>query len=407
MTQPDRVLIVEHEAWRREGHYMRELEAVAIALRDDDHDVHVLAASRLAIEDEGRTIDGVTVHFVSRWLWFLQRLADRIRSRGARFDSLRRPAIAVSRLIQQPTFLAGVISAQRQLDGVPALIMTRGLRFEWAALLAPRTSRWAVYELAGRPATNGWIPAQVWHIRSRLMEWREASRRRHGGWVRLVCNNDVAAISWQRDHPSVCPAVVPLAGAAAVEPAPKGAARAELGLDPDDVIALAFGRTHNGRDTATVFRAFEGPTAPARLVVAGEGFTVELDKLVAKHPSARFPHVSMFEGTQSDARKHALHSAADYVVLSFTPGLPNDSGSLADAMSYGLPVCCSDPSGPAVLVRQWSLGLLYDAGDASSLRAAAAEMARFRLDEVGRARFIDERSTVRIARRLFELTVRS
>src|SRR5438046_1857546 len=66
--EPTRLLIVEHNAGSRQGHYMKELEANASALHRDRHEVHVLSSAPLAIEAEGRRLENVTVHLVApRW----------------------------------------------------------------------------------------------------------------------------------------------------------------------------------------------------------------------------------------------------------------------------------------------------------------------------------------------------
>jgi glycosyltransferase involved in cell wall biosynthesis len=60
-------------------------------------------------------------------------------------------------------------------------------------------------------------------------------------------------------------------------------------------------------------------------------------------------------------------SAADVAVLSFRDGFRRDSGTLVDAVAWGVPVVCSDRSRVADVVRRHRLGSVFEPGDPTSL----------------------------------------
>ena len=68
--------------------------------------------------------------------------------------------------------------------------------------------------------------------------------------------------------------------------------------------------------------------------------------------------------------RDVVYSAADLVVLSFQPTFRRDSGVLVDAISFGVPVVCSDGSLAADVVREYNLGVVFDPGNPDSLERA-------------------------------------
>jgi hypothetical protein len=87
-----------------------------------------------------------------------------------------------------------------------------------------------------------------------------------------------------------------------------------------------------------------------------------------------------------------LYSAADLVVISFHPGFTRDSGALRDAITWSVPVVCSDQSLPADVVREYSLGTVFESGDPASL-ASAVLAAPTEIDPANLARARTERSS--------------
>jgi glycosyltransferase involved in cell wall biosynthesis len=152
----------------------------------------------------------------------------------------------------------------------------------------------------------------------------------------------------------------------------------------DQKVALHFGDRHQ-KDPEVVLAAFA--TVPGwTLVVAG----AVADQLDPDDPRCQ----RRFPGGVSDSWRDTLLSAADLVVLSFSPGFRNNSATLMDAISFGVPVVCPDDAAPASIVTEHRLGLLYTNGDSGSLADAVrrspehvepADLARARHDLSNRA----------------------
>ncbi|MEY2447167.1 MAG: D-inositol-3-phosphate glycosyltransferase [Acidimicrobiaceae bacterium] len=383
---------------------MKELEAVATAAARDGHRVHVLADDRLAVEDEDRTLPGIAgVHRVSpRWV--------RAAQRGQRLSKLGRgrwwlkavlPLRYVGYALFQRALVRGVAQCARELGGVPTLVLSWHLRVHWAVALAPRTARWAVYEHApskGPPGVG---------LLSRVFGWQERRRRAAGGWIRVIANNPTAEARCKERSPYLDFVLCPLAGVVTRTCIDRLAARATLGFPADGRIALSFGVSHDGKDLETTLLAFAGEQAPGRLVLAGAGCGQTFLDTVARHPTLDFSAVTVLDGPQSDEMKRLLHSAADYVVLSYRRHRDIDSGPLADAIGFGIPVCCSDDSTAGELVRRYQLGIVFAAENADALRIAADQMNAFVLGDEDRARYVDDWSADGISRRLVAATVQS
>ena len=197
----------------------------------------------------------------------------------------------------------------------------------------------------------------------------------------------------------------PIRGRARVEAMPQREARVALGLPADEPIALHFGVVHGGKDFDTVMRAFVGDDAPARLVVAGKYAATRVDAFRSAHPELPVPRVTVFDGHLDDQAVHQLHSAADVAVLSFFPSWPNDSGTLGDAVSHGLPVCCSDTGDVGRIVEHHGIGAAYPPGDAAALRAAVARVVGGGLATEAQAGYLDEFSSRTLTRQLLAITV--
>jgi glycosyltransferase involved in cell wall biosynthesis len=399
-------MVVEHQADIRSGHYMKELESITTALRSDGHEVHVLVPGRMAIEAEGRTLEGVHVHRIRRRWTRLAAVGGSLTRFGLRLRRpLRNPIMAVGRLLHQGGLVFGVTAEAKKHGEIPVLLLSHRLRYEYVAALAPRRARWAAYTLPAPRRSQTQIKGVVARILWMVAARRERRRRRSGAWVRLVVNHDVAASRWRRLSAWIEPYVAPLAAVSAVDPLPKQEARAALRVPEEGCIALAFGTPHGGKDTATTLRAFaEEPTA-ARLVVAGLSTQRLIDDMQRADHSLAFENVTVFDGPQDDERKRLLFSAADVAVLSFRRGRVSDSGGLADAVSYGLTVCCSDGCATGDLVRELSLGVLFAQGNTAALRAALKEALDFDVAPDGRDAYVRVRSATNVTRRLLELTV--
>jgi glycosyltransferase involved in cell wall biosynthesis len=185
-----------------------------------------------------------------------------------------------------------------------------------------------------------------------------------GTGVRLFLNNRFALDQWRSLTPWLEPEQILFTFARLT---PIEGARARLGLDSEDRLALLFGAAHGGKDLTTVFEAF-ADLDDWRLVIAGAGTPEAYTQWsAARGPSAREPIV--FDGYVDMETRTSLFSAADAVVLSFREVHNQDSGNFIDAISAGSAVVYSD--GPdAKLVREFRLGEVFIPGDVASLQHA-------------------------------------
>ena len=408
---PQRVLVVEHLARRRHGHYMARLKDVSEHLAADGHEVHVLTAYGLAIEDEGGELRGVRrLHRPARHWLALHKLGVRLWPEVAAVGPTPRrslPRRVVGVAVRQIADVRGVAACARSLgsfDDTAVIVLSPRVHVGWAAALAPLRARWTVH--AHRLPPDAVAGAAVIERAGRtLARRREQRRRARGGHVDFLCGNPTFAAAWAERFPWLAPEIVLLSGAVDVEPIPKAEARAELGLDPDATIGLQFGGAHAGKDLETTFLAFAGADAPAHLVAAGQGVDLVFERVHRDHPGLEFPHVTVLGGAQPDRVKRLLHSAADFAVLSFLPAWASDSGTLKDAVAYEMPVCCSESSFPETLVREYSLGVTFPPGDVAALRAAIPTIERSCEFAKGVARFREQLSTTSLVRAFLQSAV--
>jgi glycosyltransferase involved in cell wall biosynthesis len=203
-----------------------------------------------------------------------------------------------------------------------------------------------------RPRLNPWSRALARGIGT-IARGREARRRARGGAFRLAVANEPRRDAWAEEVPYLDPVVLPIAGVREVAPEPD--ARIHLGLAENARIALLFGDRW-AKDRETVLAAF--CRLPAwTLVIAGR----VADGLA---PST---NVVTMPGPVSDKDRDRLFAAADLMVLSFTPGYRSNSGTLMDAISFGVPVVCTADADAATIVEQFCLGECFEGGDVGSL----------------------------------------
>jgi glycosyltransferase involved in cell wall biosynthesis len=257
---------------------------------------------------------------------------------------------------------------------------------------------WLVYQFTPPPDGASVRQGLLWSGPRGVAKRIERRRRRRGGGVRITTPNEACRAAWTLAAPFLDPAIGPTAGSRFREPLAD--ARTQLGFDASESLALVYGFPHAEKDLAVVDRAFAG-LEDWRLVVAGQK-AVAYRKLP---PIARVgPSPILFPGHLDDATVGLLHSAADLAVLSFEPNYERESGTLLEAISWGLPVVCSGQSEPATAVARFHLGKLFEPGDAEAL-AHAVRSAPKRLDPEDLQRARNELSCRAVALRyvgLFE-----
>ena len=218
------------------------------------------------------------------------------------------------------------------------------------AALAPLRARWLVNHFRG--------PSSLPQSRAvdAVARRREQRRRSNGGAVRIVVAHDRLQDTWMDAAPFLDPVVAPVVGVREVTPMPD--ARERLGLPSTGKLALLFGE----------------PTLKRRDVVLEAFASLDEWTLVVGGPVADGlepgPGLLTFPGVVDDASRDRLFAAADVVVLSFTPDYRNESGTLMDAISVGVPVVCCDDAAVVDIVTRFRLGTSFAANDPHSLAAA-------------------------------------
>jgi glycosyltransferase involved in cell wall biosynthesis len=150
------------------------------------------------------------------------------------------------------------------------------------------------------------------------------------------------------------------------------AVRAELGLDPDELLILAVGNLYPVKGHAVLLRALAaiggGEGARWRLAIAGRGEEEERLRMAAVElgVSDRFQLL----GYRSDIAN--LLTAADmYAMPSLSEGLPL---ALIEAMFAGKPIIASDVGGIPEVVEGGHEALLVPPGDAHALTHALVRL---------------------------------
>lgn len=210
-----------------------------------------------------------------------------------------------------------------------------------------------------------------------------------GGWVKqcLIDNEGMPAARIEVVYNGIDPDKFTPRAAAAARPA----VRAELGIAPDQPVALQVARFHSVKDHATAIRAWaqvirswpppdppDAGTPPPLFLLVGDGDDRSKIEALAAELSIT-PHVR-FLGARSDVAR--LIGAADVFLLSsLSEGI---SVTLLEAMGAGLPIATTAVGGNPEVVAANVTGLLSPRGDAAQLAASLLTLLR---DPALRARF--------------------
>jgi glycosyltransferase involved in cell wall biosynthesis len=168
----------------------------------------------------------------------------------------------------------------------------------------------------------------------------------------------------------------------------EAAARAALGLAPDDVVIGAVGRLQSEKNYPLLIRTFADLALAhprLRLVIAGDGaLRSDLERLVA---DLGLQGRCRLLGLIPDVI--ALHHALDlFVICSDNEGSPN---AVLEAMALETPIVATDVGGISDLVRHGQEALLVRRRDAAALAAAIRDSLTDRAGAAARARAARER----------------
>ena len=185
------------------------------------------------------------------------------------------------------------------------------------------------------------------------------------------------------------------------------AARATLGLHPDELVVMTVGRLmvqKGQRYLVAAMPALAERFAHLAVVIIGGGYLAgDLARQAAELEVAGFLHLP---GNRTDARL-LLHAADVFVLPSRQEGMPL---AALEAMDAGLPVVATDVIGTAEVVAHGMTGTLVPPKDPPALAEAVAELLadpdlRQRYGEAGRRRYLEHFTSRRMAqdtRRVYE-----
>lgn len=175
------------------------------------------------------------------------------------------------------------------------------------------------------------------------------------------------------------------------EPLEQRAARERLGLPIDGPLLLCLGlvRRYKGFDLALeAFPEVLAARPDATLVVAGEAYDDELEEALTRLPDGVRKRIVRSDRYVPDAEVPLFYSAADLLLLPYRSA--TQSGALAAAAHFGLPVVVSDLPGLAGPALKHGMGLVspspsewattvlqgLDPGRASKLAEGSRSMAQ-------------------------------
>jgi glycosyltransferase involved in cell wall biosynthesis len=355
-----RVLVVEDRAHWPTGHYPNRFAELAEGFVDNGCSVEVLT-SQGWLHDGERPVPFAVNHYG----WF-NRMLCRAGESFSHTRGLRRPAIVARTL----GMVRAVRSRCRQAgDPMPdVVVVSIGIDPVVGSAFAKR-GRWLFYQFVG--------PSRVLRGFTSRASRHESRRRAAGGRARIATPGADDCARWEEVAPFLDPVTLSITG---VRPRARVAdARRRLGLDTQDKVALLFGTAHADKDVDLVARVF-AELGDWQLVVAGQ---------VGKNyrPRKGGREAIMIGGYVGSSMRDLVYSAADVVVLSFTPTFQRNSGVLVDAISLGVPVVCSDRSIAADVVRKYNLGVVFEPGNPDSLeRTIKLAPAAIDDDDLARAR---------------------
>ena len=220
-----------------------------------------------------------------------------------------------------------------------------------------------VHHTVVSPPFNGPPQTLLGRALDQLARRAEARRRARGGGFRIAVGSEQALAEWRNRTPYLDPVL--LRHASSREEARAENPREQFGIATDARVALVFGSTHGSKDLDTIWRAFT--TLPEWTLLVVGNVAGEYETWSAEHGG---PPAVTRRGFVDAPTRAAAYSAADVVVLSFVPGHLRDSAVLQDAITFGVPVLCSDDCSVATEVLAHRLGETFAVGDPDALGAA-------------------------------------
>lgn len=151
---------------------------------------------------------------------------------------------------------------------------------------------------------------------------------------------------------------------------PREQIRKKLGIGKDEFILLFFGLVRKYKGLDLLFRALHKISpgqSRIRIIVAGE-FYIKPETVTRYIPDVWRERVTIFNRFIPDRETDELLYASDAMVLPYRSA--SQSGILADAVNFSLPVICTDQPGFTDVITHKKHGLVVPSGDISGLADA-------------------------------------
>jgi len=187
-------------------------------------------------------------------------------------------------------------------------------------------------------------------------------------------------------------------------------ARRTLDLPQDKPVFLHFGGNHHWKNFEVIFEALQDLPSDCRLVFAGKVKLVSQAnipwKLAQKHGLEQNTIIVDRYITEEEARYYFY--AADVLILAYRKDFKGASGVLSTAAQFNLPVIASDVGEIGEAVKDYGLGLTFEAENPQSLRDAILSFLNLEEEEkqemkMNLSRFAQDHSWQKIAGRHLEV----
>ena len=160
-------------------------------------------------------------------------------------------------------------------------------------------------------------------------------------------------------------------------------ARRILGLSQDGAVLLHFGSNHAKKDFEVIFQAAKGLSESYTLLFAGKLSPV----YQANNPVTLAKKYGLEQNTMivnryiPDEEMPDYFCAADATILSYHKHFERASGVLATTAQFSLPVIAADVGEIGEAVKNYGLGLTFEADNAQSLRKAILSFLNLREEQ--------------------------
>jgi glycosyltransferase involved in cell wall biosynthesis len=230
-------------------------------------------------------------------------------------------------------------------------------------------------------ATSAFLAGGIPHLRvvhdvthgsSGPISWLDRLTRSARRCCLTLCTSEGAAVAIQSSQPGLR-AVVESFGTVEVSLPPTGQQRAEARsrLDLDDIpYGCMVGGWWPPKDIETVVRALQVMTTPIGIVVGGAPLD---ERLLGQLDAVLGDRLVVIPDQLDPQQKAAIYHAVDFSLVSREPGAAKESGLIADALRFRVPLVVSDHDkrlAAKIVFEPWAA--VFQAGASPSLALALA-----------------------------------